>query len=813
MRYTPSRWPRYLMMLLVLVAGLLVALHLAVAPLLRAQLEQALHPQPGQGTYLGDVSVNLFSGLLNVRGLALGEPEAPYFEAAHVLLDVDMGALLTGKLRIEALQIERGFWRVQRRKDGSINPGPVIAVDRSEDKAAMPAFVVEQARVRRWHILYTDQASELGEQNLRVDDLRVEHLDTTGAQAAAWQAKLDWAGAQISAKGQMDIMQGGWDADWVIEQLPLNRVWVLARQAEPVHAKLDAQGRLRMHAKRLVFEGKLSVNKARWQPEGQVLEVGTMALDRLQVDLPLGSPQSLQLSGKGLRWQGVQWQAAEQALQLGDGQLTGAWAYQAEGHRVDLQALSLQLQPSVMQTEQAEVQLGELAATVGATSFPAGAPLVAGDLKLGSSTVRLKAADDYLKMATSQLAEWSWQADKLQLKDLRITGLQVSQPKTDLAAARLSRLHWQPGKLTLGKLHLDSLQAAIKRDAEGQWQLPKAGASKGQQAEGQPLDWSVEGVTLVGASQLALHDASLQPALRQQWQIEHLQLGSLDSQSSEQPTPFALKLKPDAYSQLSLQGEVRPLAEQLTLNLKGELSGLPLAPLNGLISKDLGHEFKSGQVDDEFNLAIEAGKMRMQNALTLIGLDVEVIEGSKGPPLSLAISLLEDRDGKMAFEVPIEGDLSNPDFHVLAALNPIILKAVAGAAALAIQPAGSVLLVGSLLANEALKVSFAPAPFAQHSATLGPKAKKGLDTLAEKLADKPKLKLRLCGLATTSERLLDKQGKPRQSDDELLAIADTRAQAVRAYLMKKGVDEGRLKTCRPALDDKTEGKPRVEIRL
>jgi hypothetical protein len=272
-------------------------------------------------------------------------------------------------------------------------------------------------------------------------------------------------------------------------------------------------------------------------------------------------------------------------------------------------------------------------------------------------------------------------------------------------------------------------------------------------------------------------------------------------------------MHPDKYTSFQIKGVTRPLVDPVYLDAKGELQGLGMPRLNGYIANDLGHKFLEGQLDVRFDVKIADNKLTMDNFLELHRAVVEPLEGKDGPPLTMAIALLEDRDGYVKLEVPVEGRLDDPNFRVLAALNPIIMKAVAGTAALAIQPLGSVLLVGSMVADQALKVSFNPALFEAGSTQLGPETQKYLGELAGKLKEKPKLALRICGVVADVERQKDKKGVYLDKEEALLEIAQQRAQAVRSYMNSQGAGAKQLRSCRPSVDPKPEGKPRVDIRL
>ena len=295
--------------------------------------------------------------------------------------------------------------------------------------------------------------------------------------------------------------------------------------------------------------------------------------------------------------------------------------------------------------------------------------------------------------------------------------------------------------------------------------------------------------------------------------IDTLQFGEVASARPDADTPFEIAIHPDKYTQFHIKGTVRPVADPMFLDAEGQLGGLDLPRLNGYIENDLGHHFLKGQLDNRFKVKIADNQLNMENFIELHGAQVEALEGKEGPPLGTAIALLEDRDGYVKMDVPVQGQLDDPNFRVLAALNPVIMKAVAGTAALAIQPLGSVLLVGSLVADQALKVTFNPALFEPGSTELDAAAQEYLSELAAKLSEKPKLALRVCGVAVDAERRKDEKGAYLDKPEDLLETAQQRSQAVRAYLLGAGVGEKQLRSCRPSLDPKPEARPRVDIRL
>lgn len=924
MRYTPANWPRYVFVSVSVLALLLLVIHLAVGGLLRWQLEENLHPEPGRGTYLGDVRVNLFSGLLHIEGLHLGPDGARYLEVGSLLVDVDMHALLGGDIIIEQFDMASPRWWVSRDAQGQMHPGLPLPVDQTEPSTADSAPLavqIQRAQVRNGQIFYRDEIVAEQPTVLRIKQLRLDDFDTRASDPAAWLLELVWDASRVHVSGQLAMQPAlQVDADISIEQLPVEQVLAYARQDLALQARVDSRWQVQYSPARLQAKGNLEIADAAfkqaaqqatlaalsvqdieaelgldesgtatfavlgldarqvawrqddqqirlaklalqstngdavlsgtaeqaqlrgdlalvgftWQAADQQAQVQQLAMQALKGQVGYAAPEQLELGAQQLSWQGLQWQDASQRLQPGDGSLKGQWHYQADTLRQA--GLALRVKDSLLKLEQAEVQLGALQLNTRAGDLVLAKPRIRGDLKLAPVSVHMTGEQPQsVRIKATKLAEWAWLEGELQLKGVQLDQLAGSLPKTEIGQLKLDSLSWQPEAIALGQLALRDVSALIERDAQGAWQLPggsnsgadrtnahaahseassKAPAAKSETSDEQAsMKFVLAGMQWSGNNRIALRDASITPPLEQNWLIEELSMGALDSRKPNQATALTLRLKPDDFAELKIEGKLQPLAASLRLDLKGELQNLALAPLDGVLAKDLGHHFLDGHVDNTFSLEITDQKLNMSNELAILRLEAEPIEGAEGPPLGLAVALLEDRDGKIALKAPISGDLNNPKFSVLGAVGPVITKAIAGTATLALQPAGSVLLLGSLLTNQALKVSFSPTIFTAREASLSEAARKDLDALFGKLQEKPRMKLRLCGRAVDADRTRDKKGKVVESDEQLLALADQRADAVRAYLQGKGIEVTRLRACRAQIDEDGTAKPKVEISL
>jgi hypothetical protein len=674
-------------------------------------------------------------------------------------------------------------------------------------------------------------------------DGRVAWRDATVQLAGELQAPaLDYpvAGRDVSIRG-LQLPAFDLEASWaptVAAVLDLPRPiradsWSWAAEGQRATGRqVEVSGRLELtDANSAVVDGwRMNAAGLRWEQGARSAELDRLqASGRLQQDLSGTAPlpeMALDVAADGVRY--VDGDAAIEAVV---GQLAGeqlALSARPDDGRRDLAGVLRLASVDVTQDVQ-RVVVGALATTLGGTvSVDEPGPVLALSvddievdspglpherLTLGGLEVDgLELAGPYT-VAGVRLRDLALPGG-LETTALRVAGIAVGPSVVDLDAG-----------IAVGEVVVDGLETGVVRDGEGVWQhvatpaARPAGDGSSPAAEpdaetaAEPLPWRLAGLRVTGDSHLTVAD-TLNPDMQPiRYGLERVEVGALDSAEPGADTPFDLLLRPDRYSEFAIAGVVRPLADDLYLDATGHLQGFGLTSVNGLIANDLGHRFNSGQLDNEFKIQVVEKHLEMDNQLALASVEAEALPDKDGPPLGTAIALLEDRDGNIKLGVPVSGDLDDPNFRVLGALDPIIMKAVAGAAALAIQPLGSVLLVGTLLADQALKVTFDPAVFEPASTALTDDARDYLVALAGKLVAKPKLGVRLCGIYAAVEREKDKDGKFVDDPEALLEIAQRRAYRVRDFMLEQGVGAQQLKACRPSLDDSEEGLPRVAIRF
>lgn len=135
---------------------------------------------------------------------------------------------------------------------------------------------------------------------------------------------------------------------------------------------------------------------------------------------------------------------------------------------------------------------------------------------------------------------------------------------------------------------------------------------------------------------------------------------------------------------------------------------------------------------------IDQGKLGAANSVIIKQIELGAEKAGGSPwPLRLVVALLEDSDGVIDIDLPIEGDVNNPDFKygkvVWQVIGNLFTKAVTS----------PFRLLGSMMGIESDKLS--SIDFEAGSATLLPPEVEKLDQITAILSKRPKLSLAIYG--------------------------------------------------------------------
>jgi peptidoglycan hydrolase-like protein with peptidoglycan-binding domain len=356
-------------------------------------------------------------------------------------------------------------------------------------------------------------------------------------------------------------------------------------------------------------------------------------------------------------------------------------------------------------------------------------------------------------------------------------------------------------------------------------------------------------LALTGRPAIRFHDDIVKPPVRLNAVLDTVRVRNFNTEKTAKQTQIELKGVINEFTQVAFDGWVKGIGEDSNLDIKARIDDLQLPALSPYVAQFAGVQIDSGQLDTAAQAKAVDGKLdgAIQLALDDIAFqprserDAEQIKAELGVPLETAVGLLSDGDGRIALNLPLSGVVTQPSVDYSEAINAAI-----GNALLAVFPPTMVASLLSRVAGQAVP-TLDPVLFAPGSAALDEKATAYLDKLGKFLVEQPKLRVRVCGLSTASDRKfvagdslpsgtetaappdpgIPPTGKaPDSGTDQAeasssAALAETLAELAverqrvvrRSLLEREGIDVKRVSACRSSFEPDDPGDPRVEISI
>jgi flagellar motor protein MotB len=145
--------------------------------------------------------------------------------------------------------------------------------------------------------------------------------------------------------------------------------------------------------------------------------------------------------------------------------------------------------------------------------------------------------------------------------------------------------------------------------------------------------------------------------------------GSITGLSSQDMTRADVALKGNLGhgSPIDIAGKINPLAKDLFADIKISFKDIELSPVTPYTNKYLGYPIIKGKLNFDVAYLVDKRKLDSQNKVTIdqltFGDKVESPDAIKAP-VTLAVSLLTDRNGQINLDVPVSGSLDDPKFRV-----------------------------------------------------------------------------------------------------------------------------------------------------
>ena len=261
---------------------------------------------------------------------------------------------------------------------------------------------------------------------------------------------------------------------------------------------------------------------------------------------------------------------------------------------------------------------------------------------------------------------------------------------------------------------------------------------------GTPLPIRIGGIRIKdGSTNFA--DFSLRPNFATAIGQLNGQIGTLDNQRA-QPASVDIQGKVDKYAPVSIKGQLTPFDPLNSLDIITSFSNVELTTLTPYSGKFAGFRIRKGRLNLDLHYQIEKGQLNAENKLLLEDLQLgEKVdsEDAMDLPIRLAVALLKDSQGNIAIQLPVQGNLNNPEFSVM----PIVWQTLRNLVLRAAQAPFK--FIGGLVSGTA-NIDLSTVHFNAGDSQLDAPAQSALDLLANALKQRPTLRLEIEGKTAKS---------------------------------------------------------------
>lgn len=347
------------------------------------------------------------------------------------------------------------------------------------------------------------------------------------------------------------------------------------------------------------------------------------------------------------------------------------------------------------------------------------------------------------------------------------------------------------------------------------------------EAEPPAFAWSFDLFKMTDKSAVSIVDNSISPAFKETYDIETLAFGPLASAQPNQPSPFNFAFKNGEYASGQLAGHLAPLAAKMNMDLEGKIREISLPNVSPYVRDAAGMDMLAGQLDTDIQLKIVEDEIDGNTNLMLRGLEVETAGDVKTGdvsehafiPLGLALGALKDSDGNIEMDIPLSGNVHDPDVGLNGFLYLVSQKAALAAAESYVintfVPYANIVSLTKMAGEYALKVRIEDLNYQASQTELDDTQQPFVDGFIALMKEKPELQVKLCPFASPADLTSHPANLENQEDVEALkAVAKLRAETFKKEMIAKAdIESARLVVCQAKIDGSESSQARIEFNI
>ncbi|MEX2475080.1 DUF748 domain-containing protein [Marinobacter sp.] len=389
-----------------------------------------------------------------------------------------------------------------------------------------------------------------------------------------------------------------------------------------------------------------------------------------------------------------------------------------------------------------------------------------------------------------------------ELSQLDLTLPDSDEPLLSWQTLRVAPVEYNvnPARLEIGTVILSAPTMNVVRGGDGLHNLERifrnGEASSGSEEasgsdgdEGQGLIFRIEQLQ-VEDGDLSYTDRTLEPVFSTV--IEALK-GSVTGASNISPQEGRVSLRGqlEKASKLTLEGTLGTLGTDEVSRLTLKVEDASLVKLSPYFGRYLGYAVEDGELTLEMNYELAGSRLNAANLIVMdqLGLGESVeSEEAVDAPIKLGLALLRDSDGVIEIDLPVSGDMNDPDFNMSKLVMRGFVNLVSRAATSPFSVLGSVAELAGLSDEELREINFVAGEVQLAEGEM-PK----LEALADALKKRPALALAIRGAASP-----EVDSVPEAS---LAGLAAARGEWLQRQLIEKyGVDSEQISLEEPEGD-------------
>lgn len=421
------------------------------------------------------------------------------------------------------------------------------------------------------------------------------------------------------------------------------------------------------------------------------------------------------------------------------------------------------------------------------------------------------------------------------------------------------KFQFEPQSLTLQSIDLNDLNVLARREADGSLYainlLPTDGSEEpadypvdetvdnlvdkavdkpvdkglqsAEESTSTPFLFTIGNIHIGDDSKIRIVDKSVNPNFVANVAPLNITVEQIDNTNPTVRTKLDMNTSLNPGNRITVSGWLTPFADKRDAEINAKIDALDLVMFSPYSVKTAGYLVHSGRINATIVGKIDNDIVNANTKLLAQRLNLDSTSDAArgrssqalgiGMPIDAALALMKDKNGNITIEVPVNGNLEDPNFAIGPAFRGALTQAVKKAsityATYALQPYGSILF-GAKMLNKAMALRLESVRFEAGEAELNDRAKSYLEKIAGLMKDRPGISITLCGNATDKDRKVLRKRNVNKLEEELVLLAEQRGDKVKEHLTGEyGISAERFFDCQPEVTSDESAHPEVKLGL